>query len=131
MFFTNPSAAHCQRLDGLANQETGPLIVTNHRVIWVVRQLRERQQHFHPGQKATIQCAQAPRLFQMRFEFVFLRIVRTSVWEICSQKPNSTTLSASSRKLHSAWPAGGVLQATAVILARCSPSISTGLPERG
>ena len=131
MFFAYLSRLQCQRLDFFADQKARTLIIANDGIQRIVGLGVEFQNLLHACQKATVQRSNTPGAFEVWLQFVFLSTCPTSVWEICSQYSSSTALSASSRKLHWAYPSGGVLQASAVILARCAPSISMGRPERG
>ncbi len=118
VFFAHLPRLHDSRRNVITNQKARTFIKADQRVLWIVCQSVEIQKLLHACQKTAIQLAKTPGPFQVRFQFVFLRISFTSVCEMCSQYASSTALSAKSRKLQRAYPSGGSLQAKAVILAR-------------
>ena len=63
-----------------------------------------------------------PHLLQMRTHLVFLSACLTVSWLIVSTIPNSTALSASSRKFHRLYPSGGFPHLNAMSLVSASPS---------
>src|SRR5918992_854868 len=79
------------------------------------------QHILHGGHELGAHFRQTPLLLLPRFEFVFLSTWRTVSWAMVSAKPSSTTLAASSRNVHRAWPAGAGVQATAITCASCLP----------
>jgi hypothetical protein len=103
-------------------------VKANYQISWSVGQSVETQKLLHMGQKVNIHFPITPGSFEMRLQFLFLRISATSVWEMCSQYPSSTTFLANSRKFQRSYPSGGALQANAAIFARWFASISTGRP---
>jgi len=70
----------------------------------------------------------APLLPQPRLECVCSKVLRTVSWEIVSSTSSRTSSSARSRRLQRTWTSGGILQASAISRASCSPSSLRGTP---
>lgn len=66
---------------------------------WVKGLFVEFKHVFHRGYESRIYLWQAPMLTLPGFQIVFLRVRRMVSYEMVSAKPNSTLLSASSRKV--------------------------------
>src|SRR5881397_2420698 len=122
---------HRQRHDHLAQELHGQFIEADNRALSVKGQVVEVQDVFHPRHILTRYRPDAPRLFPVRLEPVFFSTSLTVLCEMLSQKPSSIALSASRRNVHRACPVGAVEHARAVILARATPSMRQGCPERG
>jgi hypothetical protein len=99
VLFAHLARSHRHRQQRLTDQKTGPFIKANHRILRVVGQGIQGQNVLHACKKERIEGANAPGLRQMRFQLVFFRMVPTVVCERASQKPASTTFSASKRKV--------------------------------
>src|SRR6266487_3938090 len=131
MLFARLPWLHRYRHERVADQETRSFVKTDHRIGRVVGQGIQCENGLHPGQERGIEFSKAPGLHEMRFQVGFFNRLPTIVWEMVGQKPASTTLSASSRSVQRSWPSGASEQASAVILARCVPSMTIGRPDRG
>ena len=74
-----------------------------------------------------VHLGDAPLLFLPGLEGVFLSCSRTVSWDSDGTTPNSTTLSASSRRVQWSWPSGASLHARAI---RWASPRSSSLPYR-
>ena len=81
----------------------------------------EVQRVLHGGHALGAHVRQTSWLLRPQFECVFLSTWRTLSWAMASAKPRATTLSASSRNVHRAWPLAAGVQATAITGASCVP----------
>ncbi len=79
VLFGDLAFASGSRQQGVANQETGSLIETHHRIVRVIRLGVQPQNVFQVCQKSRVDLANTPGLFQMRLEVVFLSTSRTKV----------------------------------------------------
>lgn len=77
MLFGPLSWLGVQRRDDFSNEKAGPLIEAHHGLQRVRRQRVKMKQMFHTRDEARIQLAEAPGLFQVRLEVVFLSIFPT------------------------------------------------------
>src|SRR4051794_41363076 len=112
-----------QRRPDVAEQLLGDLVHADQGAARIIRAGVDVQDVFHAPHELTILMRwNAPLPPQMRLELVFFRIRRTVWYETSSTTSSSTSLSASSRRLQRACPAGGVLHASATNRASCSPS---------
>jgi len=111
---------------GIANfrkQLLADFIETNLRKSCIIGPLIHAEHVFHRRDKGGIRLRwNAPLLFEPGLEFVFLSVIRTVSWLTLSTTSNSTSLSASIRKVQHALPSGGFWQASAIKWASCSPA---------
>src|SRR5215218_10321855 len=99
MLLAHLACLHWHRHQPVTNQETGAFIEADHRILWVVGKRVEGEKLLHASEKVSVELANAPGLGEMRFQFVFFRMEPTVVCDIASQKPASTTFSASRRRV--------------------------------
>src|SRR4051812_1255507 len=125
-----PPARGRQRHARLGDQLFTRLVEPDHGPLLVVFFSVQVQHVFHAGDELRAHLRDAPLLFEPRLELVFLSTWRTVSRAIEEAKPNSTTLSARSRKLQRARPPGGVLHATAIRCASCLPINLRACPRR-
>jgi len=125
------SRLHLDRRNFFAEHLKRQFVQANDRTFLIVWQSVKHQQIFHSRQIFARNLTDAPHLLQMRLERVFFSISPTVLCEILSTKPCSTDLSASSRRVQRACPAGASEQARAVIRAFSCPVRRGGLPDRG
>src|SRR5262249_690821 len=112
------------------NQLLARFIEVDFRARRIVRFLIEIKHILHSSDKLRTHLGQAPLLFLPGFERVFLRTWRTVSRAIDDAKPNSTTLSASSRSVQWACPSGAGVHATAIRCAACLPVSLRWAPGR-
>src|SRR4051794_20023370 len=122
------SCFHRQRRDHFAHQLHRQFIEADNWQPFIVRQAIEMQEVFHPRQVFARYLSDTPGAPTVWLELVFFSTTLTVSWEILSQKPSSTALSANNRSVQRACPVGAFEQAKAVILARAGPSILGGFP---
>src|SRR5215471_12035542 len=120
-----------QRCACLRNQLLARFIEVDFRARGIIRLLVEVKHVLHGGDKLSAHVWQAPLLFLPGLEFVFLSTCRTVSRAIDGAKPNSTTLSAKSRRVQCACPSGAGVHATAIKCASCLPVSFRRAPGRG
>src|SRR5215207_3466552 len=120
-----------QRLARLGDKLLARLVEADHGASLIVRLGVEVKHVLHRRDELRVHLADAPLLVQPRLELVFFSTWRTVSRVMEEAKPNSTTLSASSRSVQRARPPGGVLHATATRCASCLPESFRSPPRRG
>src|SRR5215211_397514 len=114
-----------ERLPGLFDELDGLLVHTDQGHLGIVGQMIEVQNLLHMRHKlATLLRWDDPAFAQMWLQRVFLSVRLTVSWEADATISSSTALSANSRNVHRAWPAGGSEQRKAMRCASASPSNS-------
>lgn len=116
IFFSKLSWGHGNGLTHLIEELIGFLIHANHgtiRIVWLAVQI---QDVFHRRHKCGIfTLGNTPLGFQMRLQCRFFNALRTVSSEMLSMTPSITILSAIICILQTAFPAGGLLHAVAMI----------------
>src|SRR6516162_2738437 len=103
------------------------LVHAHHRHRGVVGAGVDRQDVLHPGGELGVRLRRdGPALLQMRAKFRFFRTRPMVEWSRSGVSPARATCFSSSRRLHRAWPAGGVEQASAINRASTSPVTGEG-----
>src|SRR5499427_10298551 len=120
-----------QRHTCLRNQLLAGFIKVDLRARGIIGLLVEVEHVLHGGDKLGAHVWQAPLLFLPGLKFVFLSTCRTVSRAIDGAKPNSTTLSAKSRRVQCACPSGAGVHATAIKCASCLPVSFRRAPGRG
>src|SRR5688572_17462697 len=123
VFFGRAPGGHRQRRRHFGEQLAAGLVQADLREPRVVRAGVDVEHVLHvPDEVGVGLGGDAPALNQPRLEPVCFKVCRTVSYETVSTTSNSTSLSASNRRVQRFWPLGGSLQATATNRASCSPS---------
>src|SRR5215471_16500080 len=114
-----------ERLAGLFDELDRLLVHTDEGQRGIVRQMIEVQNLLHMRHKrATLLRGDHPAFAQMRLQRIFFSMRLAVSWDADATMSSSTTLSANSRNVHRAWPAGGSEQRKAIRWASAAPSKS-------
>src|SRR5262249_17318897 len=106
MLFPDLTALQGERIHLFADQKARAFIKADDRVLRIMRQPVEPSEALHLGDELGVDLAHPPGLVEMRLQFVLFRILPTWTCEMRSLDPNSTTFSASNRRLQRACPSG-------------------------
>src|SRR5262249_47277891 len=85
MLLADLTALHCQRFNLLSDQEARTFVEANHRVLRVIGQRIQLEKFFHLRDELRINLTETPSLLEVRFQFVFFRMLPIWVEEISSQ----------------------------------------------
>src|SRR3990172_3863656 len=128
---SHPPRAGRQCGSSFGDQLFATLIEAHFRTFRVIGHRVQVKDMFHTGHKFSAGSGDTPGFVLPGFQDIFFNVCRTASCEMLSTIPNSTSLSASSRKAQWSWSFGGSLHVSATRYASACPSSLRFAPGRG